>query len=450
MASDGDGRMIAAARLRFSDYHFGGGTALFACVISSSPDEAGRRSFPLASCVVVPGRACLICPGVGDCVSSCLPVLVSFPGAVPAACVSLSSASLGVGYIPGSGHRSLIISSISSSRAAVAVSFSSTSGAASSIGGALLLSCEAIVRRTADVAVPSALASFSYELGKTARNVISCSSPSDVPGLLVLRLVLPSRGASRAVSSSRCSLVACVGSCGSVRRRLVVAEASFVCPAAWRYACPHPLPVASVRFSSLRLVWRLVARSPMSCGLGWRGVLAHPIGFVLLVQRGVPWCRGVLPCLPASSDLLFLCLRARRLVSRLGERLVGVSSSMMCPLRWRGVLAVPWASSRLIVSWSGEASASRFSSRRGADERWFPSCRLGAGACSDAVGDGAMLFSSSAFPIWFIVACFSFPVAIALASCRSFDSRRAGREAGRRLLAWILWRGSSCLVDGCI
>lgn len=179
-------------------------------------------------------------------------------------------------------------------------------------------------------------------------------------------------------------------------------------------------------------------------------MLAHPIGFVLLVQRGVPWCRGVLPCLPASSDLLFLCLRARRLVSRLGERLVGVSSSMMCPLRWRGVLAVPWASSRLIVSWSGEASASRFSSRRGADERWFPSCRLGAGACSDAVGDGAMLFSSSAFPIWFIVACFSFPVAIALASCRSFDSRRAGREAGRRLLAWILWRGSSCLVDGCI
>lgn len=385
MASDGDGRMIAAARLRFSDYHFGGGTALFACVISSSPDEAGRRSFPLASCVVVPGRACLICPGIGDCVSSCLPVLVSFPGAVPAACVSLSSVSLGVGYIPGSGHRSLIISSISSSRAAVAVSFSSTSGAASSIGGALLLSCEATVRRTADVAVPSALASFSYELGKTARNVISCSSPSDVPGLLVLRLVLPSRGASRAVSSSRCSLVACVGSCGSVRRRLVVAEASFVCPAAWRYACPHPLPVASVRFSSLRLVWRLVARSPMSCGLGWRGVLA-----------------------------------------------------------------VPWASSRLIVSWSGEASASRFSSRRGADERWFPSCRLGAGACSDAVGDGAMLFSSSAFPIWFIVACFSFPVAIALASCRSFDSRRAGREAGRRLLAWILWRGSSCLVDGCI
>lgn len=55
-----------------------------------------------------------------------------------------------------------------------------------------------------------------------------------------------------------------------------------------------------------------------------------------------------------------------------------------------------------------------------------------AGACSDAVGDGAMLFSSSAFPIWLIVACFSFSVAIALASCHSFDSIR-GRRDGRPL-----------------
>lgn len=42
------------------------------------------------------------------------------------------------------------------------------------------------------------------------------------------------------------------------------------------------------------------------------------------------------------------------------------------------------------------------------------------------------------------------PGAVALASCRPFDLRRTGREAGRRVLAWILWRGSSCLVDGCI
>lgn len=210
--------------------------------------------------------------------------------------------------------------------------------------------------------------------------------------------------------------------------------------------CPSP-PSASRPFVSYG-----VSLLVPPCPAGWGG------GACLLIQSGSFFscsvacrgagasCRACPPRLICSScafgrGVSFLCL---------GERLVGVSSSMMCPLRWRGVLAVPWASSRLIVSWSGEASASRFSSRRGADERWFPSCRLGAGACSDAVGDGAMLFSSSAFPIWFIVACFSFPVAIALASCRSFDSRRAGREAGRRLLAWILWRGSSCLVDGCI
>lgn len=127
----------------------------------------------------------------------------------------------------------------------------------------------------------------------------------------------------------------------------------------------------------------------MSCGLGRRGVLARLIVSILLVERG-----GLFV---VSS----LCL---------GERLVGVSSSMMCPLRWRGVLAVPWASSRLIVSWSGEASASRFSSRRGADGRRLPSCRPGGGACSDQPsGTVAMLFSSSASPIWLIVACFLSP-----------------------------------------
>lgn len=47
--------MIAAARSCFSAYRFDGGTALFACGVSSSPDEVGRRPFHLASCVVVPG-----------------------------------------------------------------------------------------------------------------------------------------------------------------------------------------------------------------------------------------------------------------------------------------------------------------------------------------------------------------------------------------------------------
>lgn len=47
--------MIAAARSRFPGYRFDSGVTLFACVVSLSLDEVGRRSFPLASCVVVPG-----------------------------------------------------------------------------------------------------------------------------------------------------------------------------------------------------------------------------------------------------------------------------------------------------------------------------------------------------------------------------------------------------------
>ena len=57
--------MIAAARSCFSAYRFDGGTALFACVISSSPDEVGSRSFPLSSCVVVPGLRVSHLPGRG-------------------------------------------------------------------------------------------------------------------------------------------------------------------------------------------------------------------------------------------------------------------------------------------------------------------------------------------------------------------------------------------------
>lgn len=78
---------------------------------------------------------------------------------------------------------------------------------------------------------------------------------------------------------------------------------------------------------------------------------------------------------------------------------MGVSSSMMCPLRWRCVLAAPGAASRLVVSLSGEASAYRLIS---ASSGWagvpvMPSrgrCLL-APASS---GDGAVPFSSSAFP----------------------------------------------------
>lgn len=117
--------------------------------------------------------------------------------------------------------------------------------------------------------------------------------------------------------------------------------------------------------------------------------------------------------------------------------------------------------SRLLVSGSGEALVSRF----------IPTVSGGAavlvllsrGRCllaSVPSENGVMPFSSSAFPPVSYhpmaaergacavssfgssspASCSS--LAIALASCRLFDSRRTGREAGR-LLAWLLWRGSS-------
>lgn len=58
----------------------------------------GVGRFLLASCAVVSGHACLVCPGVGDCVSPCLPVLVSCPGVASGAFPP--SASLGGGYAP--------------------------------------------------------------------------------------------------------------------------------------------------------------------------------------------------------------------------------------------------------------------------------------------------------------------------------------------------------------
>ena len=174
-----------------------------------------------------------------------------------------------------------------------------------------------------------------------------------------------------------------------------------------------------VRFSSLRLVWRLVACP--SCLAGWGGVA----------------------CLLFSSGLLFSCRRAWRSFSsrsRLVERLVGVSSSMMCPLRRRGVLAYPivsvllrgaWLSvvpGRLVVIvrlisgcssrvvWRGVVPVSlvvsSHPSRGGGEVFGFSFYHGGSGwavvpvvppphgvlACLGAVGDGAMPFSSSAFP----------------------------------------------------
>lgn len=154
--------------------------------------DGGRSSLAsLVSCGAVPGRACLICPGVG----------VRFPARPCSYHVSVwrrarvpSSAGLVRGYAPGC----LSLSSVlSSSRAAVAVSFSSSSVCRLIHRCSLSSSDAAIVRRA--VLLSSAFVSFSCELGKTAQDVIFfCSSFSDVPGLLVppsrlLRLVGASR-----------------------------------------------------------------------------------------------------------------------------------------------------------------------------------------------------------------------------------------------------------------
>lgn len=123
------------------------------------------------------------------------------------------------------------------------------------------------------------------------------SSSSDVPGLLVPRLALPSRGASRSLSAI---MVFARGGCPLLRPcpwRLVGSGVSFVCPAAWRCACPHHSPVVS---SASCLV--------VSCGVSllvphvlravWRCVLARPIVVLLFSWDVAGW--GVLPCLLVS------------------------------------------------------------------------------------------------------------------------------------------------------
>lgn len=135
---------------------------------------------PPVLCVVISGRVCLICLGVGDCVFlSC-------------SC-SCHQSRCGVLVVPVIGEprrRDLPrvpvpVLIISSSCAVGAVPFPSSSCAASSprclLFSSVRLSCGG--RRT----LPPRLVLI--ELGKTARDGIYRSSSSDVPGLLVPRLV---------------------------------------------------------------------------------------------------------------------------------------------------------------------------------------------------------------------------------------------------------------------
>ena len=255
--------MIASNRSYFFDYRFDGGTVclLVGFVI---PWGLGASAIHLVSCRHVLGHACLIRPGVGIAFSFLARVCVISPGV--ASLEFPSSASLGGGYVPG------CLSSSSSSRHHLVRrgrSFLSSSCSASSHRCPLFSSGAAIVRRTESVAFHQSLRLVLIELGKTARNMISRSSSSDVLGLLVPRLVSP---VSWGVSYLICHRDGCSwrGSCLAV---LLVSVSSgrggmsFACPAAWRRACPHPSPIVSFCFSSFRLVLpsRLSSRSPMPC-----------------------------------------------------------------------------------------------------------------------------------------------------------------------------------------
>lgn len=124
------------------------------------------------------------------------------------------------------------------------------------------------MRRTESVASHQSLRLVLIELGKTARNMISRSSSSDVLGLLVPRLVLPSRVASRVFLvpdlSSWHSLVAMGVSCGPARFCLVVGEAE--CPSL--VLCRGGVLALILCLSSRLLLVvssRSSSRSPMSC-----------------------------------------------------------------------------------------------------------------------------------------------------------------------------------------
>ena len=251
-------------------------------------------------------------------------------------------------------------------------------------------------------------------------------------------------GASRAVSSSWCSLVAMGVSCGSARWRLVVVPGrhSFILRRGGVLALILRLSSRSLLVPPSRVASR--CSFPMSCWLGRRGVLAHII-VVLLFSWSVAGRGAGASCraCPVSSDCSSRAV-GRGVHSRLGERLVVGSSSMVCPLRWRGVLAVPVVSFRPSVSWSGDGLASRFILAE-ADGRRFPSCRPGAGACLPRRRRGMWRCRSRLLPIilWLRgMGSVRYPLLCSLsASCSrglSLSSRFAclvrddGTEDGRR------------------
>lgn len=163
-----------------------------------------------------------------------------------AAGVLLSSLSLGVGYDPGAcprPHHLVIISCGEVGRSCRPRVPLHLIGVLSSHLGRI--SCGG--RRTLPLISPCVSSSLSW--GKRRRMGFLANRPLMSPGLLVSRLVLPSRVASRVlfviVMISRGD-GRVLRSCSFLSRR-GRGGMSFVCPAAWRSACPHPSPVVSYR-----------------------------------------------------------------------------------------------------------------------------------------------------------------------------------------------------------
>lgn len=222
------------------------------------------------------------------------------------------------------------------------------------------------MRRTESVAFHQFLRLVLIELGKTARNMISRSSSSDVLGLLVPRLALPSRGASRALfvivmvargKGRALRSYSFLSRRGEAECPSLVLRRGGVLALILRLSSRS----ASRRFvSSCRLVSRLVLRCPASRG---RGVLARLIVIILLVGRG-SWCRDC--SFRLSSRRAWHLFPSRRFVSLLvsgsGEALFsrfiptvsGGAAVLVLLSRWRCLLAL-MPSENGVMSFSSSA-----------------------------------------------------------------------------------------------
>lgn len=317
------------------------------------------RSFPLVSCAIVSCHACLVCPGVGDCVFFACQCSYHAPAWRPVRSRRRRRAS--AEDMPRCLFPILIISSISCDDGGFILIV---------LGCRLVLprcslfsSDTAIVRRTAGVASHPSSVSFSYELGKTARNVISCSitlgcsraSRSSLTTFvssyrLVGRLVPYHR---RGVSSWRVSgLVVLLVS--SHRGRSVI---RLSCVVAW--CLPSSFACRLVHRLALRLVRRLVLRCPCepdfvacllvssdcSSRLVWRGVYSRLVVASRCSSRG------------AGRLLLLVLSRRWRMVG--GSRLVVSGAGVCLPSLPSWDVAMPFSSSVFPLGSSSPVSCSR-------------------------------------------------------------------------------------------